>query len=162
MMHDFSPGVTGAPGVVTGAPGFLGGVTRVPGGVVQISKDTFRINGVPSPTPGKFVYTSYEYVIPRGSLNTLDTCTIFTLCNIPAFCDQGPVVQSIVSICRLHYHIHFFIFLEKCESILQCKRFSHFFNNKYQRICYIYILNFEVTIHVTNNVIYFEQLAPAL
>ena len=74
-MHRLSSGVTGAPGVVTGAPGFLGGVTRVPGGVVQISKDTFRINGVPSPTPGKFVYTFYEYVIP--SLNTLDTCTIF-------------------------------------------------------------------------------------
>ena len=38
-------------GAVTGVPSFLG-VTNAPGGLVQISKDTFRINGVPSSTPG--------------------------------------------------------------------------------------------------------------
>ena len=55
--------------------------------------------------------------------------------------DQGRFVQSIVSlttslrhqlvsICQLNYQIHCYFLLEKCENLLQCKRFSHFFQQK--------------------------------
>ena len=50
--------------------------------------------------------------------------------------------------------------LEKCENLLQCKRFSHFFNKKYQRICNIYVLMNIFNETLTNNVVNFEQPAP--
>ena len=62
----------------------------------------------------------------------------------------GPVVQSIVSLTtslrrqlikymptKLSNTLLFL--LGKCENLLQCKRFSHFFNKKYQCICNIYV-----------------------
>ena len=51
----------------------------------------------------------------------------------------GPVVQSMLSICQLNYQIHCYFLLEKCENLLHCKRFSHFFNKKLQCICNIYV-----------------------
>ena len=48
--------------------------------------------------------------------------------------------------------------LEKCENLLQCKRFSDFSNKKLQWICNIYVLNFNETL--TNDVVNFEQPAP--
>ena len=50
---------------------------------------------------------------------------------------RGPVVQSIVSLTTLlrHQHVKYMLttlsnrllfLLEKCENLLQCKRFSHF------------------------------------
>ena len=48
--------------------------------------------------------------------------------------------------------------LKKCENLLQCKRFSHFFNKKNQRICDIYFQNFKETL--TNDVVNFEQQGP--
>ena len=48
--------------------------------------------------------------------------------------------------------------LDKCENLLQCKRFSLFFNKKLQRICDIYFQNFNEML--TNDVVNFEQLGP--
>ena len=60
----------------------------------------------------------------------------------PAFrvYDQGPVVQSLTMSLRRQfvkymlttYHMqkHHYFLLEKCENLLQCKRFSHFSNKK--------------------------------
>ena len=81
----------------------------------------------------------------------------------------GQVVQSIVSLTKslrrqfVRYMLTIlsnplFFLLKKCENLLQCKRFSHFSNKKYQWICNIYILNFNGTL--TNDVDNFEQPAP--
>ena len=71
---------------------------------------------------------------------------------------QPNEVVKTLSICQLHYQIHCYFLLEKCENLFHCKRFSNFPDKKYQRICNIYILDFNVTL--TNNVVNFEQLAP--
>ena len=91
----------------------------------------------------KFVFFVFSVLYrPRGEIRSLDTETNnyetekvrrrgHILMN-----NLGPVVQSIVSLtsslCGLHYQIHvrYYFLLEKCEDLLQCKRFSHFFQQK--------------------------------
>ena len=67
-----------------------------------------------------------------------------------------------LSICGLNYQIRYYFFVGKhlrifC-TLLQCKRFSHFFNKKLQRIFDIYLQSFNETL--TNDVVNFEQLTP--
>ena len=48
--------------------------------------------------------------------------------------------------------------LKKCESLLHCKSYSHFFSKKFRHICVSQDVNFNVSL--TNDVISFEQLGP--
>ena len=80
--------------------------------------------------------------------------------------NQGPVVQSIVSLTNSLkvisltvlvdsiYNILIF-FAEKCE---HCKSYSHFFSKKFQHICVSLDVNFNESL--TNDIISFEQLGP--
>ena len=79
---------------------------------------------------------------------------------------RGPDVQSIVNLTTSlrHQLIKFSDYIIKYTVIFCWKnvrifcRFSHFLNKKYQRICNIYILNFNETL--TNDVVNFEQPGP--
>ena len=84
---------------------------------------------------------------------------------------QGPVVQSIVSLtislrvisltvlADSIYNILIF-FAEKCEYILQCKSYSHFFSKKFQNMCVSLDVNFKESL--TKDIVSFEQLGPVL
>ena len=85
----------------------------------------------------------------------------------PKRLDQGPVVQSIVSLTSLlrnqlvkcwflYNQIHWYFLLKNWEKLLQCKSFKHFFNKKYWHIWDINIWNFNKML--TNAVVCFEHL----
>ena len=80
--------------------------------------------------------------------------------------DQGPVVQSIVSLTNslsvlpLYNQIHWNFLSKKWEKLLHCKSFSQFFNKKYWHIREINFRKFNETL--TNDVISFEQPGPAV
>ena len=81
----------------------------------------------------------------------------------------GPVVQSVVSLTSslrvisltvLADSIYNFLifFAEKCELLLHCKSYSHFFSKKFQHICISLDVNFNESL--TNDIVSFEQLGP--
>ena len=81
----------------------------------------------------------------------------------------GPVVQSFVSLTSslrvilltvLADSIHniLIFFAEKCEQLLHCKSYSHFFSKKFQHICISLDVNFNKSL--TNDIVSFEQLSP--
>ena len=88
----------------------------------------------------------------------------------PGLFNQGPVVQSIVSltsslrgqliVLQLYNQIHWNFLLKKWEKLLHCKSFSHFFDKKYWQISDINAWNFNETL--TNDVVSFEQPGPGL
>ena len=53
-----------------------------------------------------------------------------------------------------------YFLLKKCENLLQCKKFSHFSNKKFQHICNIYVENFNKML--TNVIVNFQQPASDL
>ena len=55
------------------------------------------------------------------------------------------------------YNILIF-FAEKCELLLHCKSYSHFFSKKFQHTCVLLDVNFNESL--TNDIISFEQLGP--
>ena len=50
------------------------------------------------------------------------------------------------------------VLLKKCELLLQCKSYSHFFSKKFQHIRVSLDLNFNESL--TNDTVSFEQLGP--
>ena len=94
----------------------------------------------------------------------------------PETLDQGPVVQSIVSLTSLlrgqpvkcstlsvlglYNQNHWYFLLKKWGKLLHCKSFSHLFNKKYRYIWHIKVWNFNEML--TNDVVSFEQLGPAV
>ena len=66
--------------------------------------------------------------------------------------DQGPVVQSVVSLMSSLSLISLTVLVDS----IHCKSYSHFFNKKFQHICISLNVNFNESL--TNDVVSFEQL----
>ena len=83
----------------------------------------------------------------------------------------GPVVQSVVSLTSslrvisltvlvdLIDNILIFL-LKKCEYLLHCKSYSHFFSKIFQHICLSLDVNFNESL--TNDIVSFEKLGPVV
>ena len=85
--------------------------------------------------------------------------------------DQGPVVQSVVSLTSslrvisltvladlIHNILIFFAEKMWVAFALHCKSYSHFFSKKFRHICVSLDVNFNESL--TNEVVSFEQLGP--
>ena len=74
--------------------------------------------------------------------------------------DQGPVVQSVVSLTSSLRVISLTVLADSIISILIffAEKMSHFFSKKFQRICVSLDVNFNESL--TNDVVSFEQLGP--
>ena len=82
--------------------------------------------------------------------------------------DQGPVVQSVISLTSLLRVISLTVlpdsiytilmFFAEKMSVAYCKSYSHFFSKKFQHICVSLDVNFNESL--TNDVVCFEQLGP--
>ena len=113
------------------------------------------------------LYIVHSGVLQNTPTSFLTNVGFFNMHRGLQFMSQS--VQSIVSLttllrCQLVKYMPaklsntlFCFLLEKCENLLQCKRFSHF-SNKNKCINNINVLNFNETL--TNDVVNFEQLAP--
>ena len=72
--------------------------------------------------------------------------------------DQGPVVQSVVSLTGLLRVISLTVLADSIYNILilHCKSYSHFFSKKFQYICVSLDVNFNESL--PNDIVSFEQL----
>ena len=83
-----------------------------------------------------------------------------------AIVNQGPVVQSVVSLTSSLRVISLTVLADSIYNFLKlfaekmCKSYSHFFSKKFQNICVSLDVNFNKSL--TNDVVSFEQLGPEL
>ena len=77
-------------------------------------------------------------------------------------CDQGPVVQSVVSLTSLLRVISLTVLADSIYNIqiffAEKMCYSHFFSKKFQHICVSLDVNFNKLL--TNDILSFEQLGP--
>ena len=72
-------------------------------------------------------------VVPNYDIKTV-VLRHHTTCSDITGASCSKLTTSLVNVSlkfkTLIYQIHCYFLLEKCENLLQCKRFSHFFNTK--------------------------------
>ena len=90
---------------------------------------------------------------------------------VQTFYNLGSVVQSVVSLTSSLtvisltiladsiYNILIFL-LKKCEELLHCKSYPHFFSKKFPHICVSLDVNFNESL--TNDIFTFEHLGPEI
>ena len=79
----------------------------------------------------------------------------------PLINNQGPVVQSVVSLTSSLRVVSLTVLADSLQSILIFfaeKMYLHFFSKKFQHICVSLDVNFNESL--TNNIVSFEQLGP--
>ena len=81
----------------------------------------------------------------------------------PSSIQQGPVVQSVISLTTSLRVISFTVLADSIHNILIFfaeKSYSHFFSKKFQNICVSLDVNLNESL--TNDVVSFEQLGPVM